>query len=162
MSGNGEIPRQQLLEKLCGCHAKNGYCILREIILDQTLRAYDNGSFIPSDNKVAHIEIIEDIVDECTRKDCKLRDIALKDGVSDRNYEQIKCIEIFKWGEHIYNNDDHGWGKAGMLWAEKGLAEIFAEVYQPGMKHREIYHKVMNKYREMQENREEFEEVISA
>jgi|WetSurMetagenome_2_1015567.scaffolds.fasta_scaffold131408_2 hypothetical protein len=161
MSGNGEIPRQQLLEKLCGCHARNGYCILREIILDQTLVAYNNGSFIPSDNKLAHIEIIEDIVDECPRKNCKLRDIALKDGVSDRNYEQIKCIEIYKWSEHIYDHEDRGWGKAGMLWVQRSFAEIFAEVYQPGMKHKELYLKIMEKYKERQEN-EEVEEVISA
>lgn len=135
---------------MCGCHGdvgNNHYCTLRALLLDSTLKAYYNRTFTPTKNIVAHREIIEDIVEGCTR-DCGLKDIALRLGVRDRTFEQIKCIEKLEYGINTDNGISIGKESAARAWVMAGMPEIFTEVYRDGMKASEIYHEVMKKYLE--------------
>jgi len=58
---------------------------------------------------------------------------------SPRVIEQHKCIEIFKWIESRAQKREVGWDEAYMLWADRGYAKTFAEIYMDGMKHKELF-----------------------
>ena len=91
-------------------------------------------------------EIIQDI-----RKNCPCENIGYcpLEGIiknhSSRFLEQYKCIEAFKYNESKKIGRDIGKKEAYMLWVEKGYALAFADVYQEGMKHEEIYQKILEK-----------------
>ena len=93
---------------------------------------------------MSHREILDDICSNCGEKYCTLKEILLKLGSSDRELEQLKCIEILKYEESGRQDKDIGWDEATKIWVERGYAKKYSEVYTEGMKHREIYKKIMN------------------
>jgi len=81
------------------------------------------------------------------RENCECRNIKycplekFVERMSARFFEQHKCIEVFKWDKQLPDNDE-GWRKAYEIWAEKEYAKAFGEVYQDGMKHKELISEV--------------------
>ncbi|PIU75833.1 hypothetical protein COS75_02310 [Candidatus Pacearchaeota archaeon CG06_land_8_20_14_3_00_35_12] len=90
-----------------------------------------------------HKEILDDICSNCGEKYCTLKEILLKLGISDRELEQLKCIEILKYDESGRQGKDIGWDNATKLWFERGYDKKYREIYKDGMKHREIYKMIM-------------------
>ncbi len=92
-------------------------------------------------------EIILDMRSNCECKDasyCPLE--KLVERMSADLFEQHKCVEILKWDRHLPDNDE-GWRQAYFIWVEEGFAKAYREVYQQGMKHREIIFAVYEKMR---------------
>lgn len=55
----------------------------------------------------------------------------------ERTLVQHKCVETYKWVLGQRCNRDVTWQEAYQTWADKGLAELFADVWRPGMPHHE-------------------------
>jgi len=90
---------------------------------------------------MVHKKIIEDIVEEsgCNGKYCLLKEVILYFGLSDRQLEQIKLVEKFKYEESKNQNRDIGWEKAFRLWISLNYAKRFDEVYRDGLTHKELW-----------------------
>lgn len=91
-------------------------------------------------------EIIQDIRKNCPCENfgyCPLEGIVKSH--SARFLEQYKCIEAFKYNESKKLGRDIGKTEACLKWIEEGYALAFADVYKDGMKHEEIYQKILEK-----------------
>jgi flagellar biosynthesis/type III secretory pathway protein FliH len=89
-----------------------------------------------------HKEILRDLRSECPCENldyCPLEAIVETTQGNDRFLEQHKCIEIFKFLESRKDGKDIGWNESYARWCREGYAKAFAEVYQEGMKHKELY-----------------------
>jgi len=87
-----------------------------------------------------HQQIIEDICSECTIPTgyCTLKEILLHSGISDRTLQQLKLVEMLKWDMSKEAKTDVGWQLAWESFIDRYAAR-YAEVYQEGMKARELY-----------------------
>ena len=94
-----------------------------------------------SDKSKTKKEVLEDIT-ECP-KYCILKEIIAMNGFNNRLLEQVKCLEKFKYEESERQGRDIGLEDATKLWIRKGYAQKFDEIYIDGMKHKEIYEKLM-------------------
>ena len=91
-------------------------------------------------------EIFKDIRSHCSCSDieyCPLQQ--LLSSMSDRLAEQHKCVEIFKWDESQKRENEISWKESYLLWADKGYAKIFADVYKDGMLSEEIYSEILKR-----------------
>lgn len=92
-----------------------------------------------------HKEILEDLAKDCPCEDrtkwCFLRELVAHTGFSDRNVEQLRLIYDYKFMKSKEEARDIGNERAFKefiaLYAVK-----FAEVYQEGMKHNELFERV--------------------
>lgn len=85
-------------------------------------------------------EILKDLRSDCSCENfgyCPLE--VLLETQSDRTLEQHKCIEMFKFLESRKDEQDIGWHESYTRWCREGYAKAFAEVYNEGMKHKELY-----------------------
>jgi hypothetical protein len=95
-----------------------------------------------------HKEIIEDICNgDCKEPYCTLKEVVLHSGITDRVLEQLKCVEILKWQLSYQQRQDVGWKNAWAIWLEKYAAR-FGDVYQDGMKSKELYQIVVGDKRD--------------
>ena len=78
-----------------------------------------------------------------TRENCECKNIKycplekLVERMPARLFEQHKCIEVLKWDKQLPDNDI-GWKRAYEIWVEGGYAKAFGDIYQDGMKHKEL------------------------
>ena len=116
------MPHREIVEDLSG-QCQPGYCTLYEVL------------------KLAGIDIPAEVqwTGNCRVHGCPLKDHVLRSGLRDRDLEELKCIEIFK-----YDRSLESWDEASRLWIEQGYHHIFREVYLDGMKHGALYDKIMN------------------
>lgn len=91
-------------------------------------------------------DIFKDLRSECSCENveyCPLE--VLLESQSERTLEQHKLIEKFKYEKSREKGNDIGWAESYMRWCKEGYAKAFAEVYQDGMKYKELYNKVWGK-----------------
>jgi hypothetical protein len=91
-----------------------------------------------------HKEILEDLVRDCPCEDadlCFLKELVLSSGFSDRQAEQIRLVYDYKYMKSKEEGRDIGRERALKEFIEK-YAKKFADVYQDGMKHKELFKKV--------------------
>jgi hypothetical protein len=73
-----------------------------------------------------------------------LKEIVLHDSkYSDRLLFQIKCVEKFKFEESARQSKDIGWQRAWELWAERGYARRFGEVYNDEATFKDLYKEII-------------------
>lgn len=92
-----------------------------------------------------HKEVIEDMRKDCdceNTKYCPLEVLISTNNNSERMFEQHKIVEKFKWEESKKEGHDIGWEESYKRYVSSGMAKLFADVYEDGMKHREIYKKM--------------------
>jgi len=95
-------------------------------------------------NGKTHKEVLEDIC-SCNQH-CILKDLVLMAHLfDDRNLEQLKCIDVFKYERSDLIGKDIGWKKAIELWMSEGYAKKFAKAYSSDKKAREIYNEIMGR-----------------
>jgi hypothetical protein len=90
--------------------------------------------------------IVEDICSDCCPCPdgyCTLREVVLNSAMNNRFLEQIKLVEMFKYERSQRMEEDIGWEQALKLWCDEGYAARFAEVYEDGMTHNELYRLVV-------------------
>ena len=91
-----------------------------------------------------HKEILEDLVKDCpceSSRWCFLKDLLLTSGFSDRQAEQVRLIYDYRYMQSKEEGKDIGRERALKEFIEK-YAKKFADVYQDGMKHKELSRKV--------------------
>jgi hypothetical protein len=90
---------------------------------------------------MAHREVLEEILAEDPNI---LKEIILHDAkYSDRLVLQTACVNKFKFEESKRQGKDIGWSGAWSLWAERGYALKFAELYSDGIHLKTIYTELM-------------------
>ena len=90
-----------------------------------------------------HKKVLDDICnDYCAGEYCILKEVLLKQDISDRTLIQLKCIEKYKYEISNYQKRDIGWEETFQRWVEDGHAEKFAEVYQDSLTFLEIWEKI--------------------
>jgi len=91
-----------------------------------------------------HKEILEDLIGDCPCEDanlCFLKELVLSSGFSDRQAEQVRLIHDYRCMQSKEEGKDIGRERALKEFIEK-YAKKFADVYQDGMKHKELSRKV--------------------
>lgn len=90
-------------------------------------------------------EILEDICqeEECTNKNCILKDILINLHTSPRLLMQLRCVGRFKKLQENIRCKEMSWAEVMTIWVETGKAERFSEVYAENKKYLEIYKDVM-------------------
>jgi hypothetical protein len=120
------MPHKEIVEDLTG-DCTPGYCLLREVL------THMNGPVPLHDTRYGH----------CETGDCPLKERVIQSGLSDKTLEQIKCIDLLKQHENMESRNFINWNEAYKIWTRKGHAKAFSDIYQEGMKHRELYSKVI-------------------
>jgi hypothetical protein len=88
--------------------------------------------------------ILEDIcADDCKSHYCLLKEFIKHGNFSDRQLEQLKCVELYKFNQGKQLGMDIGWQKAWLDWVDNGYAAKFAEVYNPELMFKDLYRKVV-------------------
>lgn len=85
---------------------------------------------------------MERILDEVCgcEKYCFLKDLFARTHKHDqRNIEQLKCVEKFKYDKSFKQNQNIEWEGALDLWIREGYAAKFSEVYDQDLSWNEIY-----------------------
>lgn len=99
-------------------------------------------------------EVLKDLREECECQNVKYCPLeVLLECHSERTLEQHKCIEIFKFLRSREEDRDLGWQESYVRWCREGYAEAFAEVYQDGMKHKELYQGIMKRMEKRDDGR---------
>ena len=91
-----------------------------------------------------HREILEDLAKDCPCGDanwCFLKELVLSSGFSDRQAEQVRLIYDYKYMQSEEEGKDIGRERALKEFIAQ-YSKKFAEVYQDGMKHDELFSKV--------------------
>jgi hypothetical protein len=120
------MPHKEIVEDITGS-CQVGYCTLREIL------NHIHEPVPQHDPRYGH----------CQNGGCPLRERVMDSGLDDRTLEQIKCLEIFKWHYGAETKKPIGWNHTIKLWVERGHAEAFGEIYKEGMKHKDLYTKII-------------------
>jgi hypothetical protein len=85
-------------------------------------------------------KILEDICsDECDGRYCILKEFIIHGGFADRQLEQIKCVEKYKYEESKKEGKDIGWNEAFQRWVDKGYAKRYAQIYSEDKTFRQLY-----------------------
>jgi len=79
----------------------------------------------------------------CKEKDCPFKGLTMFMLRIKRFLEQYKCIEKFKYEESERRKENIEWEGALKLWADKGYAAKFHNIYRKDMHFEEIYTQVM-------------------
>jgi len=91
-----------------------------------------------------HREILEDLTKDCPcnkEEWCPLKELLLSSGFSDRQGEQARLMYDYKYMQSRKEGQDMGRERAIKEFITKYGAR-FAEVYQDGMKHDELFYSV--------------------
>lgn len=85
--------------------------------------------------------------DTCKNSWCLLKEIIISshDDQYVRFLKQLKCIEILKLVESEKAKRDIGWEKAWLIWAEKGFAKRFADLYNTEKEAVQLYYEVVKR-----------------
>lgn len=80
----------------------------------------------------------------CKHAWCLLKEIIISshDDQYVRFLKQLKCIEILKLVESEKAKRDIGWEGAWLVWAEKGFAKRFADIYNADKEAVQLFYEV--------------------
>ena len=93
---------------------------------------------------MANKNILDDIVDDCKKEYCTLKEILVHSGISDRVLMQLKCIEKYKFQLSKKYKKDYGWENTFNEWVNNGYAVKFSELYSENVYVQPLYKKIMN------------------
>jgi hypothetical protein len=92
-----------------------------------------------------HKEILEDLAKDCPcdkEKWCFIKELVLSSGFSDRQAEQARLVYDYKYMQSKEEKRDIGRERALKEFIAQ-YSEKFAKVYREGMKHDELFPKVL-------------------